>query len=67
LVVLDPEQEMTLGVHRYRGKSDYSLWEGKRVRGVPVATIHRGEVVARDGEVLADKPKGVHLSDRLPG
>jgi dihydropyrimidinase len=23
LVVLDPEQEMTLGVHRYRGKSDY--------------------------------------------
>jgi hypothetical protein len=34
---------------------------------VPVATIHRGEVVARDGEVLADKPKGVHLSDRLPG
>jgi dihydroorotase-like cyclic amidohydrolase len=67
LVVLDPEQEMTLGVRRYRGKSDYSLWEGKRVRGVPVATIHRGEVVARDGEVLANKPKGVHLSDRLPG
>jgi dihydroorotase-like cyclic amidohydrolase len=58
---------MTLGVHRYRGKSDYSLWEGKRVRGVPVATIHRGEVVARDGEVLADKPKGVHLSGWLPG
>jgi hypothetical protein len=54
-------------VRRYRGKSDCSLWERKGVRGVPGATIQRVEVGARYGEVLADKPKGVHLSDRLPG
>jgi dihydropyrimidinase len=67
LVVLDPEQEMTLGVHRYRGKNDFSIWEGRRVRGVPVTTVLRGEVAAQDGEVVATHPRGVHLTRSLPG
>ncbi|MBV8200024.1 MAG: hypothetical protein JOZ15_05305, partial [Acidobacteria bacterium] len=67
LVVLDPDEDMVLGVHRYRGKSDYSLWEGKQVRGVPTMTIFRGQVAAENGEIVAEKPRGEHLARPLPG
>ena len=67
LVVLDPDMNMTLGVHRYRGKADYSLWEGREVRGVPVMTVFRGQVAAENGEVVAEQPRGEHLFRPLPG
>ena len=58
LVALDPEREATLGVSRFRSRADYSLWEGKRVRGIPVMTFLRGELVMQDGEIVADRPGG---------
>jgi dihydropyrimidinase len=67
LVVLDPDADMVLGVHRYRGKSDYSLWEGKQVRGVPTMTIFRGQVAAENGEIVAEQPRGEHIVRALPG
>jgi dihydroorotase-like cyclic amidohydrolase len=32
--------------------SDFSPFEGKTLRGWPVATIKAGKVVARDGEIV---------------
>ena len=61
LVVVDPEREMTLGVDRYRGISDYSIWEGRKVKGAPVMTFLHGELVMQDGEITAKKPSGRHL------
>ncbi|MEY2435162.1 MAG: dihydropyrimidinase [Acidimicrobiaceae bacterium] len=66
LVVMDPDREVTLGVDRYRGKTDYSLWEGRKVRGAPVMTFLRGELVMEDGEIVAEKPSGRHLAAVLP-
>jgi dihydropyrimidinase len=62
LVVVDPDREMTLGVDRYRGLSDYSLWEGRKVKGAPVMTFLRGELVMEDGEIVATSPKGRHIT-----
>jgi dihydropyrimidinase len=61
LVVLDPEKEAVLGKHRYRGRSDYSLWEGRKVKGLPVMTLLRGQVVMENGELTVDKPFGQHI------
>lgn len=58
LVVIDPEKETVLGVERLKGNSDYSVWEGRPAKGIPVMTVLRGEVVMEDGEVVATRPSG---------
>ncbi|MBK7842072.1 MAG: amidohydrolase family protein [Bdellovibrionales bacterium] len=60
-VVIDLEKEADLGLERMRGRSDYSIWEGKRVRGLPVMTILRGQVFAENGEIVAERPQGGFL------
>lgn len=60
-VVIDLEKETELGLHRMRGGSDYSIWEGKKVKGLPVMTFLRGELVAENGEIVAEKPTGRYL------
>ena len=49
---------MTLGRQRYRGRADYSLWEGRNVKGVPVMTFLRGQQVMENGEIVCDKGFG---------
>ncbi|HUY19322.1 MAG TPA: amidohydrolase family protein [Candidatus Binataceae bacterium] len=62
LVVIDPDREATLGRHRYRGQTDYSIWEGRRVKGVPVMTLLRGNLVMQDGEIVGDTMLGKHVA-----
>ncbi|HUP56040.1 MAG TPA: amidohydrolase family protein [Bdellovibrionota bacterium] len=68
LVVIDPDREAELGLGRMRGRSDYSIWEGKKVRGLPVMTFLRGKLVAENGEIVADEPTGAYQApgDRAP-
>jgi dihydroorotase-like cyclic amidohydrolase len=61
-VVIDMKKESELGQARMRGRSDYSIWEGKKVRGLPVMTVIRGAVVAENGEIVAEKPHGGFLA-----
>lgn len=61
-VVLDLNKEATLGLERMRGRSDYSIWEGKKVRGLPVMTVLRGEVIAENGEITGEKPSGEFIA-----
>jgi dihydropyrimidinase len=61
LVVVNPDKEVRLGVNRFRGKSDYSLWEGRLARGLPVMTFLRGELVMQDGEIVTERPAGTYL------
>jgi dihydropyrimidinase/dihydroorotase len=52
LVVVDPRLEADLGLARMRGDADYSIWEGRKAKGMPVKTYLRGVLVAEDGEVV---------------
>ena len=47
--------------------SDFSPFEGKKLRGWPVATIKGGKIIARDGKIVG-KPNGRYLprSPRRP-
>jgi len=58
LAVWDPLRETTVTNERLHHRMDYTAFEGMRVRGWPVATISRGEVVWRDGTVTARPGRG---------
>ncbi|MCP4916435.1 MAG: amidohydrolase family protein [Proteobacteria bacterium] len=59
LVVVDPDCSMPLGVERMRGSSDYSIWQGRTATAMPVMTFLRGQLAAKDGEVVGEA-RGLH-------
>ncbi len=58
LALVDPEASWTIGHGLVRSKAGWTPYEGRRVRGRVVATVLAGEVVARDGALLVDAPRG---------
>ena len=66
LVIVDQDRLDTLGVRRMRGRADYSNWEGRQVRGMPVMTFLRGTLIAENGEVVSERPTGRHVVGQLP-
>lgn len=65
LVIVDLDLEKAVEPSALRGMSDFSPFEGKRLRGWPVATIKGGHIVARDGEIVAP-PSGRYLPRTAP-
>jgi dihydroorotase-like cyclic amidohydrolase len=63
LVVVDLDEERVVRAQDLQGMSDFSPFEGKRLRGWPVATIKAGRIVAQNGRILS-KPTGRYLPRR---
>jgi dihydroorotase len=64
LVVVDWDRERVLddkGLYTKVGHSPYAGW---KVKGVPVMTIARGEVVAEDGKVIGKPGRGKYIAGR---
>ena len=61
LVLWDPARRTTLTNALMQHAIDYTPYEGLEVTGWPVTTIRRGEVVMRDGTVLAQPGSGRYL------
>jgi len=61
IVITDPNQEWILSVDNLKSRSDYSIFEGKRVKGKAIKTFVRGNLVAEDGELVLDKPIGEYV------
>jgi dihydroorotase-like cyclic amidohydrolase len=60
LAVVDLELERVVRAEDLQGMSDFSPFEGKTLRGWPVATIKGGRIIARDGKIVA-KANGRYL------
>jgi len=60
LVDVNKTQEVTLDRLHY-ALSDFSLFEGWKLKGWPVMTMINGEVAMRDGEILAKPGIGKYL------
>jgi dihydropyrimidinase len=60
LAIVDLELEKVVRAEELLGMSDFSPFEGKRLKGWPVATIKAGQIVARDGKIVG-KPTGRYL------
>lgn len=54
LTVVDLEQSGTIAAALLHGKNDLGPWEGRATKGQAVATILRGRIVMRDGELTGD-------------
>ena len=65
VVIWDPERTGTIRAAEDRSRSDYSVYEGWEVRGWPVMTIRRGEVVFEGTEITARPGSGRLISRRI--
>ncbi len=52
LVIVDPRKEMTIRAKEQHTNADYSLYEGWKVKGVPVLSLLRGQVLLKDGQLM---------------
>jgi dihydropyrimidinase len=61
LVLWDPTKKVTLTNELMQHVMDYTPYEGLEVTGWPIATIRRGEIVMRNGQVQAEPGTGSYL------
>jgi dihydropyrimidinase len=61
IAIWDPQREVTISQSLLHHGADYTPFEGIAVKGWPVTTIVRGQVVVQDGRV-ADQPTGRHIA-----
>ncbi len=66
LVLFDPARTITIRAADLHTQSDYTLFEGRQVRGWPRVTIRRGDVLMEEGKLLALPGTGSFLP-RTPG
>jgi len=58
IVVFDPERTVTISASTHHSKSDYNLFEGTEVTGVPEVVLLRGQVLVENGELVASPGVG---------
>jgi len=61
LVLYDPKKKGTVSVKTSKHNVDYSAFEGFKLEGLPVLTLSRGEIVAKDGEFVGKKARGRYI------
>ncbi|MGZ7116920.1 MAG: dihydroorotase [Methanobacterium sp.] len=58
-VVVDMKKESIINPDNFKTKAKYSPFKGFKVKGIPIMTITRGNVVMEDGEIFENKGKHV--------
>ena len=61
LVIIDPNKEVTIRHKNLHENVDYTPYEGMEVRGYPVMTISRGEIIVEDGRFTGQRGRGKFL------
>lgn len=62
LVLVSPAVEWVIRASEQHGNSDYSLYEGWKVKGRPIHSLRRGQQLLRDGELLKTISPGEYIS-----
>jgi dihydroorotase (multifunctional complex type) len=62
VVLVDADEEHTLRNEEIVSKAGWTPFEGYRLKGRPVLTMLRGEVVAKDGKVVAEAGTGSFIT-----
>jgi len=65
-VLVDLERRETLAADRLHSRAKVSAFEGQEVVGWPVATLVRGRVVMREGELLVPPGWGEPVTQTMP-
>lgn len=59
-VVVDMKKEDVINPENFKTKAKYSPFEGFRVKGIPVMTMVRGNLIMENGEIFENKGKFVY-------
>jgi dihydropyrimidinase len=62
MVIFDPKAEVTLSKSISLSRSDYTPYEGMKVRGATWLVLQRGKVIAREGKVMGRPGGGEFLA-----
>jgi dihydropyrimidinase len=66
LAIWDPDRLVTITNDMLHHAVDHTPYEGMQVKGWPVVTVSRGEVVYADGEVTSEAGRGRFLPCARP-
>ena len=58
IVIIDPNKEVTLTKGFLHSNVDYTAYEGFKLKGYPIMTLSRGEVIAKDNEFVGERGRG---------
>lgn len=61
IAIVDPNLEWVLTSKNLRSASDYTVFEGMKIKGKVTKTFIRGELVAEDGELVKEYPTGKYV------
>lgn len=64
LVLFDPARAGRVDERRLHSRAGYDPFNGFELRGLPVLTVARGEIIARDGQLVGAAGRGRHLLRR---
>lgn len=65
VVIIDPQKEMVIDYQNSESTNEFSLYQGWKVQGVPIATFLRGNLIAENYKIVAKEPKGQLLTKGL--
>ena len=61
VVVVDQNRSMTIDAAALKSAAGYSIYDGLTLHGIPALTFVRGQLVAKDYEIVADRPQGCYV------
>jgi dihydroorotase-like cyclic amidohydrolase len=64
LVLFDPHRHQVIDERHLHSRAGYDPFHARAITGVPVMTLARGEVVAREGRLLSSPGRGQHVLRR---
>ena len=62
LIVWDPEGHRTISADTHHQNIDFSIYEGWEVKGIPVVTMSRGNIVWEGGELKTVRGAGRYVN-----
>lgn len=65
IVIIDLNKKMEIKSDVLHQKAGWTPFEGMKVKGIPILTMVRGNIVAKDGDVLGKKGHGKFYSRQL--
>ncbi len=66
IVIFDANQSYTIDATENESNSEYSIYDGRTVRGAVEKTFLRGNLVADKGDIVIDNPPGRFIDRNLP-
>lgn len=61
IVIIDPNKEVVFEGENLHSNVDYTAYEGIKVKGYPITTILRGNIIVENGEFVGEKGIGQYI------